>query len=155
MGLSIEEKIIVEHLLIEDEGMRQFPYVDCCAKEWKKCVCKVKGKLTIGIGRNLDDIGLSESESIQLQRNDVNKMTSEVERSFYWFSKLNTPRRVVIISMAFNVGISGLKEFKKMIDCIESGDFGSAAKEMIGSQWSSQVKGRAIRLASIMKTGQF
>jgi lysozyme len=155
MSLSNEEEIIVQHLLIEDEGLRQFPYLDCCGKSWRKCSCKDKGKLTIGIGRNLEDVGISESEALELQLNDVNQMTALVERSFPWFSKLNTPRRVVIVSMAFNLGLEGLKGFEKMIKCIASGDYPSASKEMINSTWSSQVNNRAMRLALIMKTGQF
>lgn len=157
--LSPEETIIIQHLLIDDEGMRPFPYFDCCGKFFRKCRCvqegKEQGKLTIGVGRNIEDVGISESEAILLEMNDVKKVTMQLERSFPWFSKINTPRRIVILSMCFNLGIDGLKEFKKMIKCIESGDFFSACKEMLNSKWSSDVKERSIRLAEIMKSGQF
>lgn len=153
--LSPEETVIIQHLLIEDEGLREFPYFDCCGKFFRKCNCKVQGKLTVGIGRNLEDVGISEEESIYLQLNDIKKAADLVERSFPWFATLNTPRRVVIMSMAFNLGIVGLKGFKKMITCIESGDFSSAAKHMLDSLWATQVRERAIRLARIMKSGQF
>lgn len=153
--LSPEEMIIVEHLLIEDEGLKQFPYLDCCGKHWKKCSCQEKGNLTIGVGRNLDSLGLSENEVAGLLSNDVKRVTALIERNFPWFQKISTPRRVVIISMVFNMGIDGFKEFKKLIKCIESGDFYSACKEMLNSKWAGQVKGRATRLALIMKTGQF
>jgi lysozyme len=155
MGLSQDEIIIAQHLLIEDEGMRQFPYLDCCSKLWKNCTCKKKGKLTIGIGRNLDDVGLSEGECLALNMNDIDKVTAQIERSFYWFARLNTPRRLVVFSMAFNLGIDGFKQFKKMIKCIESGDFLSASNEMLKSSWAEQVGTRSTRLALIMKTGQF
>ncbi len=154
--LTPEETIIVQNLLIDDEGMRQFPYLDCCGNYWRKCVCQEKGKLTIGVGRNLDDVGLSENESIGLELNDIQRVTVCLDRAFFpWFQKLTSARRVVLVAMAFNLGIEGLKKFKKMLICLESGDFASAAKEMTLSQWASQVKGRAIRLAVIMKTGHF
>lgn len=155
MALTADEIIIVQHLLIEDEGLKQFPYVDCCSKLWKKCTCKEKGKLTIGVGRNLDDVGLTEGECLALNMNDIEKTASQMQRNFYWFQKLNTPRRVVAFSMGFNLGIEGLSKFKQMIKCIESGDYASASKHMLDSLWAKQVGDRAKRLADIMKTGTF
>ena len=153
--LSPEETTIVQHLLIDDEGMKLFPYFDCCGRPFRNCRCETQGKLTIGVGRNIEDIGLSENEAIGLELNDIKRVVAQIERVFPWFQKINTPRRVVICSMCFNLGLEGLSKFKKMIKCIESGDFMSAAKEMLNSKWSSDVKERANRLALIMKTGQF
>lgn len=152
--LNHEESEIITHMLIDDEGIKKFPYLDCCGLPWRKCTCSNKGKLTIGIGRNLDDVGISENEAIGLQSNDVMKTTLELEKNFHWFGKLNTARRLVVLSMSFNMGISGLKEFHNMIKAIELGDFNQASIEMMHSAWSKQVKGRAIRLAAMMKTGQ-
>ena len=152
--LNQEEFTIVERILIEDEGIRKFPYLDCCGLAWRKCVCQNKGKLTIGVGRNLDDVGISDDEITNLQVNDVKKITLELEKNFRWFQSLNTPRRIVIVSMAFNLGIPRLKDFKKMIEAIESGNFELAAIEMLHSSWSKQVKDRAKRLAVIMMNGQ-
>ena len=153
--LSPEELVIIQHLLIEDEGLEQFPYFDCCGKPFRKCQCKNQGKLTIGVGRNIEDVGLSENECIGLEINDIKRVGALLERSFPWFRMMSTPRRVVIVSMCFNLGLQGFKEFKKMIRCIESGDFSSAAKEMLNSKWASDVKERATRLAGIMRAGQF
>ncbi len=110
--LTPEETTIVQHLLIEDEGMELLPYFDCCGKFFRKCVCKPQGKLTLGVGRNIEDIGISENEAIGLELNDIKRVTALVERSFDWFGKLNTPRKVVVISMAFNLGLDGLKDDK-------------------------------------------
>lgn len=155
MPLSTEETVIIKHILIDDEGLRQFPYLDCCGKEWRKCVCKEKGYLTIGVGRNLDTVGISDNEAMELEMNDIKKLTDSIERSFPWFEKLKTARRIVVLSMVFNLGLAGFKEFKKVIKNIESGNFRAAAKEMLYSKWASQVQGRATRLASIMESGQF
>ncbi len=153
--LTADETQIAQHLLMDDEGIELFPYFDCCGKFFRKCSCAKQGKLTLGIGRNIEDIGISENEAIGLCLNDVKRVTVEIEKNFPWFKTLNTPRRIVIFSMCFNLGIQGFKGFKKAIKCIESGDFASAAKEMLTSQWASQVKERANRLARILETGQF
>lgn len=153
--LTQEETVIMQHLLIEDEGMRQFPYFDCCGKFFRKCNCAKQGILTVGIGRNLETVGLRDSEAEHMVLNDIKLTCEHLERCFSWFKTLNTPRRIVIVSMAFNLGITGLKQFQKMIKCIESGDFESASKHMLASKWATQVHSRAIRLATIMKTGQF
>jgi len=155
MPLTADELTICQHLLIDDEGMKEFPYFDCCGKAFRLCKCPNQGKLSIGVGRNLEDVGLSENECIGLELNDVKRVTASLDRVFPWFAKLNTPRRIVIVSMAFNMGVEGLKQFQKMIKSIESGDFESAGNQMLASQWAAQVKTRAVKLANLMKTGQF
>lgn len=155
MPLTPEESIIIEHLLMDDEGFESFPYFDCCGKSVKECECIPQGKLTIGVGRNIEDVGLSENEIQGLLSNDVKRVTLQIERNFSWFTKINTPRRIVIISMAFNMGMDRLKGFKKMIKSIESGDFSSASAEMLNSKWADQVGDRAHRLSAIMKRGEF
>lgn len=153
--LTSDETEIIKHVLSEDEGIELHPYLDCCGKFWRQCTCKNKGKLTIGIGRNLDDLGLSENEVFGLVYNDIKRVTVEIEKNFSWFKGMTSPRRIVVLSMVFNLGINGFKEFKKMIKQIESGDFRSASKEMLTSRWALQVKARAIRLSLMMETGEF
>ena len=154
MEMTRDDKEVLKHILIADEGMKLFPYMDCCGKPWRQCPCGFKGKLTLGVGRNLEDVGITEDEAILLLENNINSSIIQVERNFgSWFSKLNSARKMVIISMAFNMGIDGLKTFQKMIKSISSGDFTSASNQMLMSKWSSQVGNRAIILSQIMKTG--
>lgn len=157
MPLTPDEKEFISHLLTADEGMRLFPYLDCCGQPWRKCQCSVtkKGKLTIGIGRNLDDVGITESEAKFLLDNNIASSTIEIERSFgSWFSKLNSARKIVVVSMVFNIGITGFKTFQKMIKSIQSGDFNSAANQMMSSKWATQVGYRAVRLSEMMRSGK-
>ncbi len=153
--LTPDEMTIAKFLLADDEGIELFPYMDCCGKPWRQCSCtpKFKGKLSIAVGRNLEDFGISENEAMGLLENNVKRTTIEIERSFPWFSKLNTPRRLVVVSMVFNLGLNGFKGFKKFIGCLDSGDFASASAEMLKSKWASQVGDRAERLSKMMKTG--
>ena len=57
--------------------------------------------------------------------------------------------------MAFNLGLSGLMSFKKMIAAIEVGDFETASYEMLNSKWANQVTNRAHELAEQMLTGEW
>lgn len=130
-------------LLIKHEGLRLFPYKD------------TKGKLTIGVGRNLDSMGITESEAVCLLDNDIRRVTMEVTRFFPWFAGLNEARRAVIINMAFNLGLTRLRKFKRMIAAIEKPDYVLAAAEMVASAWAFDVGRRAQELAIIMREGKF
>jgi lysozyme len=127
-------------ILIKHEGMKLTPYL-CPA-----------GKLTIGCGRNLDDVGISNDEALLLLANDV-KGTLRQTEYFPWFKGLNQPRQIVIASMLFNLGFSKFLEFKKLLAALKQNDFDKAANEMLASMWAGQVGKRATELATIMKTG--
>lgn len=151
--MSEPELEVLKAIITDHEGLRLFPYLDCCGKAWRQCVCRTKGKLTIGIGRNLDDVGITHMEADMLLDNSIANALTLCEREFPWFRKLNSARKMVIASMVFNMGIQGVKQFIKMIKCIESGDFESAAAQMLNSKWSAQVGKRAVILSNFMRTG--
>lgn len=122
------------------EGLRLKPY-HCTAQ-----------KLTIGYGRNLDDMGITPDEAEYLLVADVARAFRTAEHAVANFATLAPHRQAVLIDMAFNLGGSGLAGFAKMRAAIEREDFAVAAAEMLASQWAKQVKGRATFLAEKMKT---
>lgn len=67
---------------------------------------------------------------------------------------LDPVRRAVIIDMLFNLGLSGVRGFKKMLDCLRKDDYIGASYHMLDSLWASQVKGRARELAEMMEKGE-
>lgn len=126
------------------------------------------GKTTIGIGRNLDDVGLTKEEIIillkqngiteaqasMLLENDIKKVEAQLkEKSEFGYLSQSEPRQRVIMEMAFNMGVSRLMGFKNMWEYIKEQKWDKAAEEMLNSQWARQVKGRAKRLADAMRTG--
>ena len=131
----------LEDQLIRHEGYRQFPY---------KCSA---GKLTVAIGRNLEDRGVSEDEAKYLLHNDITICKQELNLLFPIIKVVNSARENVLINMCFNIGIARLAGFKKMWAAIAVGDFEEAAKQMLDSKWANQVGKRAIELSGIMKTG--
>lgn len=146
-----DAKMTLKDLLIQDEALKFKPYVDCCGKTWRECACVNKGKLTVLVGRNLDDVGFTIQEAMFCLDNDIAKATRQVDAAFPWFKTLSETRQMVIISMVFNLGISKFLDFRGMIAALQRGDFARAADEMLDSAWSRQVKARAVRLAQMMR----
>ena len=112
-----------------------------------------QGILTIGVGRNLEDRGLSEDEVDYLLNNDIKICVEELKRSFDWYDDLDDIRKRVLVDMMFNLGMPRLKGFVKMLEAIESGAWEAAAEEMLDSTWARQVGSRADRLSEMMETG--
>lgn len=123
-----------------EEGRKNFLYKDSL------------GKWTIGVGRCIEDRGLSNDEIDYLLRNDINMVISQCEKLSFW-NNLTDNRKIVIADMIFNMGIIKFKTFVHMISAIISGDYKSAADHMLDSLWEKQVGDRAIHLAEMMRNG--
>jgi len=140
----MEQSVLVrvKEQLIRHEGMRLKPY---------RCTA---GKLTIGVGRNLDDRGISKPEAMLLLDNDIlNCETELLEHLPVVYTGLNETRKAVLINMCFNLGISGLLGFKNTLAFIGVRDFERAANNMLASKWAKQVGLRAIELSEQMRKG--
>lgn len=137
--MSEEALKILQEQLIRHEGVRLKPY-RCSA-----------GKLTIGIGRNLDDVGITAGEADAMLRNDIERVRVIPQKYITSFSELSAPRQAALINMVFNLGEGGFSNFKNMIAAINEEDFETAADEMLSSRWADQVGKRAQELAAIIK----
>lgn len=129
----------LKDLLVKHEGIKGKLYYDSV------------GVATIGVGRNLEDVGVSYDEAMLMLDNDIKRVLKDCWREFTWFADLTEDRQSVVASMVFNIGLAGFKQFKKMIAAIEKEDWTEAACQMIDSTWAAQVKGRAVELAILMK----
>lgn len=133
----------IEDLLDLHEGYRQFPYEDTV------------GKLTVGHGFNLDDVGLYRDESLAVLSLRVKRMYAELVAALPWVDKLDPVRKAVVQDMHYNLGTARLLGFKNTLRFMEYGDYGKAAENMLLSKWAGQVGGRARRLAWMMKEGKW
>lgn len=129
----------LKSLLLKHEGKKAKLYYD------------TRGIGTIGVGRNLEDVGLSDDEIMYLLDNDIKRVLNDCWHHLPWFGDLTQERQYVVISMVFNLGINGFLGFKKMIAAIQREDWQGAAMEMINSQWAVQVGQRAAELATMMR----
>lgn len=140
--MTQEMKSKLKYLITIHEGRRNFPYLD------------TTNKLTIGIGRNISDRGIFDSEIDLLFNNDVEYFYSFLTDNFDWFSELNEVRQVALVDMCF-MGTRPFLTFKKMIDALEKGDYNLAAQEIVNSKYEQQVGQRAMDIANLIKTGSF
>ena len=68
---------------------------------------------------------------------------------------LDNVRRAVVIDMLYNMGLTNFLTFQEFLKCARSEDWNGAAKEMLNSKWAGQVKTRAVKLAKMMRTGEY
>ena len=139
-GSKMNKEEIVK-LLIKHEGMKLMPYHDSV------------GKLTIGVGRNLDDCGISSDEAEMLLLNDIDRACYDLNTHLPWWKNLDCVRQMVLVDMAFNMGIFGLLTFKNTLAAIKAGDYPEASILMLESKWAEQVGNRAVELSKMMREG--
>ncbi|GAB1468254.1 hypothetical protein MASR2M64_09660 [Candidatus Cloacimonadota bacterium] len=133
----------IKEQLVRHEGLRLKPY---------RCTA---GKLTIGIGRNLDDCGISQKEAYLLLENDIQNCEKQLlEEIPEIYNALDEVRKSVLLNMCFNLGISGLLNFNNTLAFVAAGDWERAANGMLASKWAKQVGRRAIELSELMRKGK-
>ncbi|MFA5282030.1 MAG: lysozyme [Candidatus Cloacimonadaceae bacterium] len=143
--------------LLRHEGLRLKPY---------RCTA---GKLTIGVGRNLDTKGFSQTEAFMLLEHDIlqceRQILDEIPKIYL---QLDVVRKSVLLNMCISIpqsrfaslrepcylGINGLLGFKNTLAFIKAGDWVRAANGMLASKWAKQVGRRAIELSELMRKGK-
>lgn len=131
---------------------------------------------TVGIGRNLKDRGISkeeleymdipnmqvvyeygitEADARYLALNDIAIVENELCRVHTCVEDLDAVRQLVLMDMAFNMGVPRLCKFAKMWNAIHEKNFNAASVEMMDSKWARQVGSRAKKLSDAMKDGEF
>ena len=139
--MSLQARLLTQ--LLRDEGLQLRPYRDTV------------GKLTIGVGRNLDDKGISREEALEMLDHDVSEATQSLTETLPWVTSLDEARQGVLVNMAFNLGLRGLLQFHQTLQAVENGHWQAAAQHMLDSKWAQQVGPRATRLALQMETGEW
>lgn len=143
MTLSTYDKYQLRARTIHHEGERSKPYIDSV------------GNVTIGMGHNLTENGLSDKMIQELFEQDL-AIAEEELRGFLWWHKLDGVRQGVLIELNFNIGIKSFNTFKRMIANVELGDFRQASLELINSLWYTQVGGeRGLHMATVLETGHY
>lgn len=152
---------IATDLLVRHEGERLRVY-DCPA-----------GKMTIGIGHNLDDNGLPPSVAARMTVADVLEKGIDLATSREIFAydlaiaesdakqfaglaweSMNNARRAALIDMAFQLGLDRLSGFKGMRKAMRTGNWNQVAYETLDSKYAQRdTPARAREIAQIFKTG--
>ena len=129
---------------------------------------------TVGIGRNLEDRGITDGELLFINKkiedvyekglteeeayyhcmNDIAIVEKELLANKSIVNQLTDVRQMILVDMAFNMGVPRLMQFKNMWMAIEKVNYPLACLEMLDSKWANQVGNRAVRLSEAMKTGE-
>lgn len=138
--LTPELRQALRNMLVRHEGLKKYPYVDSV------------GKITIGIGFNLTDRGMTDNWINQQYEEDVLYFYNQLMVTFDWYQRLDQVRQIALIDMCF-MGWKKFLGFKKMLSALAISDYRLAAFEMLDSKWADQVGNRAKELADIIATG--
>ena len=112
--------------LVDHEGLRRYAYVDTV------------GKITIGVGRNLTDKGITDTEALYLLDHDLNETITDLT-GFAWFPVLDAGRQRALADLRFQVGPVGFRGFRQMIHALAVKNYAQAALELRRSRWATQV----------------
>ena len=146
METARPDTITPEDLLVVEEGFRPSAYKDS------------EGFWTIGFGCLIDERaggGITEAEGYYLLRNRIAPIYPALDKAIPWWREMNDTRRAVVVSMAYQMGVSGLMKFRRTLRAMQAGDYAGAAKGMRSSLWFKQTPGRAKRAARAMESGTF
>jgi len=124
--------------LIQAEGM-----------ELKSYTCS-QGYITLGVGRNVEELGITEDEARYLLDNDILRVSRELDNNIPWWRDLSEVRQRIFVDMCFNLGISRFLQFKLALQAAKDGRYEDCAEEMMDSRWARQVGTRATRLSEAM-----
>lgn len=159
--ISVSE---IKQRLYVHEGFRSKPY---------RCTAN---KLTIGIGRNIEDRpfteeelrlvdkdymtkGITKVQAFAILARDVMQFDFELRQNIPFYERLDDERQYALLDMAFNMGIGnskkGLLSFKNMLNYMGTGFYKQAAAECLNSKYGRELPTRAGRIARTIETGVF
>jgi lysozyme len=143
------ENKYAELIIKLEESYRQYPYY--CSEKFP----------TVGYGERvgnkgdpLPNISRTEKEALQFLRTRIKDIVFQLsrQRPKAW-NNCNEPRQAILISMVYQLGMTGVLKFNNMWAALERNDFDLASKEMLDSLWAKQTKNRALRHSKTMKDG--
>lgn len=149
---------------IIDEIVRKVKIYEGYSDEPYKCPAD---KWTIGYGYNYEDRGFAAQYITEIIKNgftegladilvkqDVLNCYEACEKNIKGFNDLDNNRRAVIVDMCYQLGLSGLLQFRKMLNAIAVHDYETASEEMQDSRWYKQSGRRSIANVKQMLTGE-
>jgi lysozyme len=121
----------VKEMLVRHEGVMCTLY-QCSEAKW-----------TIGVGRNLQDRGVTEDEAMYLLDNDIKRVMSQLDE--YWTVWRSFPEKAQLccVDMTFQMGIKGFMGFRRTRALMEMGMWLEASEELLDSKYAIQTPNRA------------
>jgi lysozyme len=126
---------VIANFLEKEEGRVDHAYQDS------------RGFWTIGVGRLID--------GRKGGRLDIKTHTAGIQDWPAWQAVKDDPvRAAALVSMAFQLGVGGLAEFRTSLGLIAAKQWQAASDSLLKSLWAKQTPGRALRVAEMIATGE-
>ena len=138
--LFANDTLIYQTLAVtkQHEGFSRYLYVD-------------NGNYSIGYGTNLSG-GISKEEAELLLKYRLSKTYKKLIK-YDRYSRLNTPRKIAVLDLTYNLGITKLLRFRHFIWRLKHGYYKAAANALRESAWYHQVGNRALYIVNIIEKG--
>jgi len=140
----------IEKLLEREEGFRESVYY--CSE----------GYPTIGIGTVIGPrytplkyytLQVSKEVAYAMLQQELESISKALDKNPVYCA-MNSDRKCILQSMAYQLGVSGLMKFKKMWKALAIEDYDLASVEAINSKWANQTPIRAQRHAKVLRSGK-
>ena len=123
----------VKEMLVKHEGLSCNLY---------KCTANPP-RNTIGVGRNLDDNGISEDEAMYLLDNDIKRVIDSLDKHWHVWRSFPEKAQLVCIDCTFQMGITGWMAFRHTRALMEMECWLEASEEILRSKYATQTPNRA------------
>ena len=110
-----------------------------------------EGYDTIGYGFAIKDLELDEEVCDLILDKKLDKLIDATNNKFPFLRELPQDKCEVVFEMVYQLGLTGVSKFKKMLKALERKDYDKASAEMLDSLWAKQTPNRAIKLSNKMK----
>jgi lysozyme len=130
----------VKKMLIKNEGMMCNLYT-----------CKA-GKISIGVGRNLTDRGISEDEAMYMLNNDEKETYNNLDKHWIIWRSFPENAQLVCVDMTYNLGIIGFMGFRKTRELMELGMWLEASEELLDSKYAVQLPNRSLKNSALLSS---
>ena len=144
---------VLRQEISRDEGDRHDPYCDVCGKTCANGHLCPGGSVTIGVGHNLSRNPISQRVCDLLFEGDLREAIEGAERVVPGFQGLTDRRQEAFVNMVYQMGASGVANFKKAMARVREEDWEGARREILDSEYGRKHPRRAQRVAQVVFEG--
>lgn len=128
--------------LIRDEGWRPHVYDDTLGFQTIGYGFLVDARRGAGLPRHIADAWLDWL---------IVETGKALDARIPWWRHQPEDVQRALVNMAYQLGVSGLLNFRKMLSALQVGDRAEAARQALDSRWARQTPNRANRVAAMIR----
>lgn len=113
-----------------------------------------KGIPTIGRGHNLRDVPITQRAADVIFEDDCDTHWQSLVQGIPWVRGLDSARQAAMFDLAYNMGIQTLLTFHQFLNYMKSGQYDTAAQDLLQTPYASQVGKRALGNAELIAHGE-